>query len=184
MTSSTLALTPDDALSVLEYWHTSAEQLVFVCRRTEECLTRIGCGRVRNATAREAWMETNHGRLHISMHSAAFEFGTLTRDAAECFRETQGDGLLICVDRDDWIFLRSAAAGQSRRPTRTGQRLASVPATEGNCNADMLQGVNDSAPNRVKSNREERLPYGRRPATPTIHRRRTDHPWRGGTLRF
>jgi hypothetical protein len=110
MASSTLTLTPDDALSVLEYWYTSAERLMLVYRRAEECVTRIGCGRVRNATAREVWMDTNHGRLHIMMHSAAFEFGTLARGAAACFHEIQADGLLICVDLDDWIFLRSAPA--------------------------------------------------------------------------
>ena len=116
MASSTLTLTADDALSVLEYWHTSAERLILVYRRAEEGVTRIGCGRVRNATAREAWMDTNHGRLHIMLHSAAFEFGTLGRGAAAaCLHEIQADGLLICVDLDEWIFLRSAPAWLSSR---------------------------------------------------------------------
>lgn len=115
MASSTLTLTPDDALSVLEYWHTSDERLMLVYRRAEECVTRIGCGHVRNATAREAWMDTNHGHLRIMMHSAAFEFGTLARGAAACLHGVQEDGLLICADLDDWIFLRSAPARLSSR---------------------------------------------------------------------
>lgn len=115
MASSTLTLTPDDALSVLEYWHMSAERLMLVFRRAEECVTRIGCGRVRNATAREAWMDTNHGHLHVMLHSAAFEFGKLAHAASACLHEVQEDGLLICVDIDDWIFLRSSPALLSGR---------------------------------------------------------------------
>lgn len=93
---STLTLTQDDALSVLEYWQASAERLVLVYRGRGERVTRIGHGRVRKATARELRIDTDRGRLRVTMHSAAFEFRGLS------------DGLLIRPELDDWIFLRSA----------------------------------------------------------------------------
>jgi len=97
--SPTLPLTQDDALSVLEYWQANAERLMLVYRGTDEQVTRIGHGRVRNATARELRIDMDRGRLHVTMHSAAFEFRTLTPGA---------NGLLIRAERDNWIFLRSA----------------------------------------------------------------------------
>lgn len=144
MASSTLTLTPDDALSVLEYWHMSAERLMLVFRRAEECVTRIGCGRVRNATAREAWMDTNHGHLHVMLHSAAFEFGKLAHAASACLHEVQEDGLLICVDIDDWIFLRSSPCSAFGSP-RSGQ--ADAPATRGL----------DPSPHTLRERRDHRV---------------------------
>lgn len=115
MTSPTLSLTQDDALSVLEYWHAGAERLMLVSRRAGERVIRIGRGRIRSATPRELRIDTDYGRLRIAMHSAAFEFGALAPRAAARIRETQLDGLLIHQQLDEWIFLRSTP---SQLPTR------------------------------------------------------------------
>jgi hypothetical protein len=115
MTSPTLVLTQDDALSVLEYWHANAERLMLVSRRAGERLTRIGRGRIQSATARELRIDTEYGHLRIAMDSAAFEFGALATGAAARVRETQSDGLRIRRELDDWIFLRSTP---SQQPTR------------------------------------------------------------------
>ncbi len=104
----TVLLTQDDALSLLEYWHTSAEPLMLVHRRPDERVTRIGRGRVRSATVQELRIETPHGPLRITMHSADFEFRTLARAATPCVRKTPADGLLIHLGPDHWAFLRSA----------------------------------------------------------------------------
>ena len=114
---STLTLTQDDALSVLEYWQESAERLMLVYRRADERVTRIGRGRIRNATARELRIDTDAGRLRVTMHAACFEFGALGPRSARCSRETQADGLLIRPQPDDWVFLRSGAA-TARHSTR------------------------------------------------------------------
>jgi hypothetical protein len=120
MASSTLTLTPDDALSVLEYWHASAERLVLVYRRAGECVTRIGPGLVRNATACELQIETGYRRLRITMRSAVFEFGALAPGSSACLRRTRSDGLLIRLDPGDWIFLRSVESA-----SLTGRRSSS-----------------------------------------------------------
>lgn len=114
LANSTLTLTQDDALSVLEYWQHSAERLMLVYRRAD-AVTRIGQGRVRNATARELRIDTDAGRLRVAMHSAGFEFGTLAARPAPCLREAQSDGLLIRPKLDDWLFLRAAPARQPGR---------------------------------------------------------------------
>ena len=139
MPSSTLTLTHDDALSVLEYWRDSAERLTLVYRTAADRLTRIGRGRIRKATAREARIDTDYGCLRITMDSAFFEFGMLASTTAACFRGSRADGLLIRVELDDWIFLRSAPALQPSRPRQPmfdtyRPRLSSVAAIQGDRN--------------------------------------------------
>ena len=131
--TSTLTLTQDDALSVLEYWHASAERLTLVYGRAGERVTRIGHGRVRNATPRELRIDTDCGRLRFTMQAAAFEFGRLAPRAPAHVRETQSDGLLIRLELDDWIFLRPsymparerAACVQARSSSRVRPHHAS-----------------------------------------------------------
>jgi len=112
---SALTLTQDDALSVLEYWQARAEPLMLVYRRAGEPLTRIGSGRVRDATARALRIDTDAGGLRVRMHAAGFEFGTLGPRSAHRFRETPSEGLLIRPEHDHWIFLRSAPALHTSR---------------------------------------------------------------------
>jgi len=114
MANSTLALTPDDALSVLEYWYASAERLMLVYRRAAECVIRIEHGRVRNATACELRIDTGQARLRIRMHSAVFEFGALAPATSTSLHRTQSDGLLIRLGVGDWIFLRSRESGRRK----------------------------------------------------------------------
>ena len=119
MANSTLTLTHDDALSVLEYWHSSAERLMLVHGKAGERVTRIGHGCVRDATSRELRIDTDYGRLRVAMHSAAFEFGTLAKRALACSRGTRSDGLLIRSELDGWVFLRATS---DRQPI--GERVA------------------------------------------------------------
>jgi len=118
MANSTLTLTHDDALSVLEYWHSSAERLMLVQSKAGERVTRIGHGCVRDATSRELRIDTDYGRLRVAMHSAAFEFGVLAKRAA-CSRGTRSEGLLIRSELDGWVFLRATS---DRQPI--GERVA------------------------------------------------------------
>lgn len=107
LASSALTLTPDDALSVLEYWQASAERIVIVYRNTDEPVTRIAHGRVRNATPRELRIDMDHERLRVAMHPAAFEFRTLGAGLSRPPAESPADGLLIRPKLDHWVFLRS-----------------------------------------------------------------------------
>lgn len=123
--NSSLTLTQDDALSVLEYWQACAERLMLVYRSAEEGITRIGHGRVRDATARELRIDADGESLRVRMHAAGFEFGTLASRAATWMRETPADGLLIRLKADHWMFLRSAPARPASRRREPGPALHS-----------------------------------------------------------
>lgn len=103
-----LNLAPDDALSLLEYWQASAAQLMFVYHRSDGVFTQIGRGRIQQATPTLLRFETLNGRLEILVCDAAFEFGTLPSFATPIVPAADADGLLVCLQNDDRLYLCAA----------------------------------------------------------------------------
>jgi hypothetical protein len=100
-----LNLVPHDALSVLEYWQASAARLMFVYRRSDGVFTQTGRGWVQQATASVLTFSMLEGRLEILVCNAAFEFGALPSFAARHTRSAAADGLLVCLQNEDRLYL-------------------------------------------------------------------------------
>lgn len=96
-----LNLAPDDALSVLEYWQASGERLMFVYRRSDGVFTQTGRGCIRQATPSMLKFATPDGEMEILVCNAAFEFGSVA----------DADGLLVCLQNADRLYLRAADSG-------------------------------------------------------------------------
>ncbi len=106
-----LNLAPDDALSVLEYWQASAVRLMFVYRRSDAALTQIGRGCIQQATLDTLTFATVDGRLEVLVCNAAFEFGALPSFAARHAHAADTDGLLVCLENQDRLYLCAADYG-------------------------------------------------------------------------
>ena len=100
-----LNLAPDDALSVLEYWQASAARLMFVYRRSDGVFTQTGRGCIRQATSNLLTFATLDGQMEILVCNAAFEFGVLPPFATRYPHATDADGLLVCLQNDDRLYL-------------------------------------------------------------------------------
>lgn len=101
-----LDLAPDDALTVLEYWHASAAQLMFVYLRSDGALTQIGRGRIQQATPNVLKLDLPDGQLEILVGDADFEFGAMANV----------DALLVCLRNEDRLYFWEGAARLSRGP--------------------------------------------------------------------
>ena len=106
-----LNLAPDDALSVLEYWEASATRLVFVYRRSDGLVTQIGRGCVQQATPNVLTFATLDGRLEILVCNATFEFGAPPSFATRNTRVADADGLLVCLQNEDRLYLGASDCG-------------------------------------------------------------------------
>jgi len=100
-----LSLAPDDALSVLEYWQASAARLMFVYRRSNGVFTQTGRGCIRQATSNMLTFATLDGKVEILVRDAAFEFGALPSFATRHTPIADVDGLLVCLQNDDRLYL-------------------------------------------------------------------------------
>jgi hypothetical protein len=106
-----LNLAPDDALSVLEYWQASAARLMFVYQRSDGVFTQTGRGRIQQASPDMLTFATLDGQLEILVCDAAFEFGTLPSFATRHARVADADGLLVCLQNEDRLYLCAADSG-------------------------------------------------------------------------
>lgn len=118
--AAALNLAPDDALSVLEYWHDSAVQLMFVYSRSGGVLTQIGRGCIQQASPEVLRFDTPGGHLEILVGEAVFEFGVFAAFAV--------DALCVCLRNEDRLYLCAAdevdAKKRGREPPRGPQRCS------------------------------------------------------------
>jgi len=110
-TAEALNLAPDDALSVLEYWQANAARLMFIYRRSDGVFTQIGRGSIQQATSDTLTFATLDGRLEILVCNAAFEFGTLPSFATRNPLSAPADGLLVCLQNEDRLYLCATERG-------------------------------------------------------------------------
>jgi len=106
-----LNLAPDDALSVLEYWQASAARLMFVYRRSDGVFTQSGRGCIQQATSNILTFATLDGELQVLVSNADFEFGALPSFAARHTSGADAEGLLVCLQNEDRLYLCATDCG-------------------------------------------------------------------------
>jgi hypothetical protein len=106
-----LNLAPDDALSVLEYWQASAARLMFVYRRSDGVFIQTGRGRIQRVTPNMLTFATFDGQLEVLVSNADFELGALPSFATRHTRIAEAEGLLVCLQNEDRLYLCASDCG-------------------------------------------------------------------------